>query len=91
MAPSPTRPIDLRRSPAAPRAPSALPARSDMVVVGGGLIGSTIGGGSGRVVPSAPVTLIVRTCSMSRVGRNPSSHAVIGRSDGRPSASWMPV
>ncbi|GJD31196.1 Glycine oxidase [Methylobacterium adhaesivum] len=42
MAPSPTQPIDLRRSPAAPRAPSALPARSDVVVVGGGLIGLSI-------------------------------------------------
>ena len=39
MEPNPTRPIDLRRSPATPRAPSALPARSDVAIVGGGLIG----------------------------------------------------
>ncbi|KQP59417.1 glycine oxidase ThiO [Methylobacterium sp. Leaf112] len=38
----PSRPIDLRRSPAAARAQSALPARCDVAIVGGGLIGLSI-------------------------------------------------
>jgi len=42
LAPSPTRPIDLRRSPAAPRAPVVPPARCDVAIVGGGLIGLSI-------------------------------------------------
>jgi len=42
LAQNPTRPIDLRRLPADPRAACALPARADVAIVGGGLIGLSI-------------------------------------------------